>query len=522
MALPDDRTDAWPPARWACDAKLIEESRLWLVGDLARLGEFYASARTGTSANPSMWRKMLQRMKRGQQSGAPQAVDRVHNPIARKIARTSSMLLFSESPAFRIDAAHIEQDDDTATPDVSDAQATEDRLSWLAARDGWSSKLQQAATVSSGTGGVYLRPLWNRSLVADRPILTVVHHDHAVPTFDQDQLVEVIFWTEIERALDGTVWRWLERHTAGQVEHALYAGRADRIGERYPLAAKQRTKALIGPEGCDERGIVDLVAMFGIESVLADYVPNVLPHPVTLSPTIGGADTSGLEDQMTALDSADTGWAKDVDLGRRRIIVPDSFLNHETRGTPDWFDEGRDVFSPMSFGALSEGQETITSIDFQIRAADFEATITSRENRISVAAGYNPESILWANTGDAMTATEVLARDKLSADTTAAKQRFFEVALSSMAHKMLVIDARLFGSGVNPMVPSIEWPSTAQSDMREAATTLNLLNLAKAVSTPAKVRLLHPDWTQRQVDEEAAAILAEEGVQVDDPMGGMA
>lgn len=512
VPLPDARNAEWPPRSWAEDARLIEEARLWLTGDIVKLGEFYG----GTGTDSSRWRRFVSWLSRQGETAQGEGVERLHVPLPRQIARTAASLLFSEPPSLEMPGAHEDVQVDAEgnpaplTPEQQAAVDAEARLALIAEEDGWAAKFWQAAYVASGTGGVYLRPNVNAQLVPGRPFLEVIHHDHAVPTFQSGQLVEVIFWTIVEQA-GQTVWRHLECHTPGKVEHALYEGNTRHLGDRVELAAKQATK-LLAPES-------DIATRYGIEGLLPDYVPNMLPHPVTLSSTIGGADCAGIEDQLAALDQADTEWGQDIELGGRKVIVPDQFLTRSGRGEGAYLDRSQRVYSPMSFGALNEGQETITMIDFDIRAADFEATVTNRTNRTSVAAGYNAESVLWANTGESMTATEVLSRDALSGETTQAKRGFWG-AIAPMAEKVLRIDAVEFPStAVTPMRPRVVWPDAAEQDMRETASTLNLLNLAGAVSTSEKVRLLHPEWSPSQVDAEVDRIQAEESMQVGDPTG---
>lgn len=508
MPLPTDSID-WPPPAWQADYDRIVAQRDALTGK--------ASAR-----QPEKRRGGVIDRFRNRNNSATDTTDRdrLHVPMQRQIGNTSASLLFSEPPTIQIPEAHVELNVDAdgneiVTAEVSVARATEERLNDLVDAVRLHSKLLHGGYIASGTGGCYLRPAWDKTLIADRPFLTVVAHDRAVPVFRQDQLVEVTFWTELERSISGEVWRWLECHTPGKIEHALYFGRGDKLGQRHPINERAETKALIGPDGADENGVINLT-QYGIEGLLVDYIPNKLPHPVTLSGTIGGADTEGLEDQLDALDEADTGWRKDVRLGRRRIIVPDQFLDHRGRGQGASFDDARDVFSPMEMGAMdNEGKALIESVDFPVRAEDFQATVDNRMHRISVAAGYNAESVTWANTGEAATATEILSRDALSADTTSAKRGYWEPAISKTLWKLLQIDAALFTTGLVPMRPVVIWPQATEQDMRETSSTLNLLNLAKAVSTEEKVRLLHPDWTQRQIEAEAQLIKDENSTAVD-------
>lgn len=515
MPLPASNAE-WPPPEWVEHQRLITEAKLWLTGNLPDLASFQAQSHTTT---PSGWRARLLRLAmRGSDSDntAAALANRLHVPLSRMVARTSAALLFSEEPALQIPEAHAEVErGENGTPQLTEeqatAQATEDRLAWLIEDDGWAAKLLQAAYVASGTGGVYLRPVWGVAGL-DRPTLTVVHHDCAVPRFEFDQLVEVIFTRTLETEAGGRVWRHLELHAPGRIEHAVYVGTAKRLGERKGLKDHAATARLDGDE-------INLTERFGIEGLLPDYVPNWLPNVVTLSSTIGSADCAGIEDQMFALDTADTEWHADVRLGKRRIIVGEHMLTRGGRGEGAVFDVDQEVFAPVHINPVAD-EQTIEMVDFDIRAADFEATLTNRLNRGSLAAGYNAESVVWANTGQAMTATEVLSRDALSADTTAAKRRWWGTAIANQAEKFLRLDRELTRSGVEPMRPRVVWPTAGERDLRETAQAVVALRTADAVSIEEAVRMVHPEWDQPTIDAEVERIQGERGRFVDDPTGG--
>ncbi|MGY4901472.1 hypothetical protein [Streptomyces sp. 900116325] len=94
--------------------------------------------------------------------------------------------------------------------------------------------LLTAGETAAALSGVFLRVTWDRAAAADRPLLTVVHPDQAVPEWTFGIMTAVTFW----RALPGTgsaVWRHLERHERGKILHGLYEGTGDQLGRRVPL-----------------------------------------------------------------------------------------------------------------------------------------------------------------------------------------------------------------------------------------------------------------------------------------------
>lgn len=88
-------------------------------------------------------------------------------------------------------------------------------------------------TRGGALGGAYLRVVWDED-VSDRPWLSAVAADSAVPEFSPRHLRAVTFWTVVH--VDGqTVWRHLERHEKGRILHGLYVGTPGMLGKRRPL-----------------------------------------------------------------------------------------------------------------------------------------------------------------------------------------------------------------------------------------------------------------------------------------------
>ena len=63
---------------------------------------------------------------------------------------------------------------------------------------------------------------------------------------------------------------------------------------------------------------------------------------------------------------------------------------------------------------------------------------------------------------------------------------------------------------------SCVWQDDEKPDMNEIADTISKLTTAKAISTKEKVKMLHSDWSEEEIEEEADAILAESGMAVPD------
>jgi hypothetical protein len=105
----------------------------------------------------------------------------LHVPLAADIAQTSADLLFGDQSKLRIPA------------DAGNAKAVPARLDGLFHEAAILNELHFGAEVCAAIGRVYLRPMWDTNL-ADRPLLTVVGADQAIPELRNGILIAVTFW----------------------------------------------------------------------------------------------------------------------------------------------------------------------------------------------------------------------------------------------------------------------------------------------------------------------------------------
>jgi len=503
VPLPENpRNMPWPPKQWQPILRDIAEADAWYAGDEQRLAEFYGGAATqpqrrrgGIVNRAKFWARRLDDAQTDRQ--------RLHIPAAADIASTSADLLFGETPVLTITAAHEVKAD-------AAAKATEDRLVELAMLDGFASTLLEGAEVCAALGGVYLRPVWDET-IADHPMLTTVHADQAVPEFVYGRLSAVTFWRVVHQDAN-VVWRHLERHEPGRILHGLYIGSPELLGSKTSLTASPETSRL-----------ADVVTLPGGWKTLGvRHVPNVRPNRRHRKQPIGRADTQGVESLMDALDETWSAWMRDIRLAKHRIIVPNQFLDRSGRGSGASFDVDREVFSPLDMDPASSEKAGITLTQFEIRAEEHAATASELWARIVQTAGYSPQSFGMHGTGTVdRTATEVRADETRSMRTTSRKQAYWRQAVEDMAELMLVIDREVFRSPVEPMRPRLDFLDGLPDNPRENAETVELLARAHAASTETLVRMAQPELDEAEVAAEVQRILAETGMTVEDPTGGV-
>ncbi|MFE4203947.1 MULTISPECIES: phage portal protein [Streptomyces] len=489
MALPENGAP-WPPPQWAAIYRQIRQDDAWYSGDRARLARIY-----GHHPQPAERRRVWGRRSTAERLGRRD--HRLHVPLAGDIAATSSALLFADMPSFKVE--------DQVTQSRLDALLDESRAQQL-----FLGAAEQAAALS----GVFLRVTWDRQL-AERPILSVMQCDSAIPEFRFGMLRAVSFWQELSGSTDSTVWRHFERHESGRIVHALYQGTGDNVGRAVPLTEHPDTVDLA--ESLDRDGDGQTIST-GIRDLTAAYVPNMLPNRLHRASPIGRSDYAApIYDQLDALDEVWTSWMRDIRLARGRLIVPDAYLRNEGAGQGASFDEDREVWQALK---MPPNENTgITLAQFEIRVEEHARSAEALTRQIAQSAGYSPQSFGLEGDGQPITATEVDSRDQRSMVTRRLKAGYWKYPLADMTHVMLQLDRILFGQLITPARPRVEFGDGVAESAQATATTLDLLSRAGAVSTGTKVKILHPEWDDSAVQAEVVAILAETGAGAPDPVG---
>jgi A118 family predicted phage portal protein len=484
MALPENGA-AWPPPEWAAYYDRIAVDDAWYSGDRGRLARIYG--REQKTPRRRLWSRRSTAHRPGRDT-------RLHVPLAGDIAQTSADMLFADMPRVVVEDAR-----------------TQTRLDQLLADGHTQQMLLSAAEQCAALSGVYLRATWDRDLI-DRPLLTAVQPDNAVPEFRFGMLAAVNFWRELTGSTTQLVWRHVERHEPGRIVHALYQGSGDNIGRRVPLTEHPDTAALVGSIESDGESTTT-----GIRQLTACYVPNMTPNRLHRGSPIGRSDYAApIYDQLDGLDEVWTSWMRDIRLARARLIVPDGYLRSNGPGKGASFDEDAEVYAQLNMPPTENGGITLSQFD--IRVEEHQRTAEALTRQAAQSAGYAARSFgLDQDGGAARTATEVDSDDDKSMITRRKKAGHWKQGLADVLLALLGLDAVHFRSGVIPERPRVEFSDGIAESPLDVAQTLDLLNRAQAVSTATRVKILHPDWDDQEVAAEAAAILRETGTAAPDP-----
>lgn len=505
MPLPQGNTP-WPPKQLDGILEPLARWSAWYAGSPEQLRTAYQRP---TLDRPAQYRGGVTgaaaRMWWGQPVGDLTVArrDQIHVPIAADLCQASADLLFAEPPTITVTHA-----------------ATQTRISELV-DDGLHNILAGAHEAGAALGGSFLRVSWDQDVVPDRPFVTALHADNAWPEFRWGRLVAVTFWWKV-REDAGQVLRHLERHElrdgVGIIVHGLYQGTPDNLGRPVPLTEHPSTEGLAS--------LVDADGAISTETpgLAAVYVPNQTPqrvwrtHPVGAN--YGRSDLDGIEPLMDALDETMSSLQRDIRLGKARVLVAKSMLENLGPGQGAGFDLDQEVFTPVNALASREASGLpIEAIQFKIRTEEHLRVAQEQTEVILRSAGYSAQTFGEDPNGGARTATEVDSRDKRSDRTRDRKIRHWRPGVGQVLTKLLLVDNAVFGKGNVVDGMSVTFPDTDQESPLQLAQTAQALQQARAASTRVRVQLVHPDWEDGDVDREVAAILAEEGMAVPDPIG---
>jgi len=481
---------AWPPPAHAPAYNAYRTWDAWYVGDPAELVKVYTeqpAARVRPSQLAGGVVGMLSRWLWGSPPRNNQRDTRLHVPVPADLAATSAGLLFAEPPTLACD--------DPA------AQKAADRL----IEHGLMTVLRHAAEIGSVLGDVYLRPVIDRDVAPDRAIPTAVPADAAIPVIRWGRLVEVTFWSTLEDS-GGTVVRLLEHHDvvnrAGRITYALHEGTDQELGRAIPLTEHPDTAHLA--ELLDETGSQPT----SLDRLDVVRIPNAGPQRLwrKLGPLKyhGRSDMDGNEPIFDAIDSVWTSWMQDIRIGRGRITVPEYMLQSNGPGQGAVWDADREVYSAINAMPGQQQGNGLTVTQFAIRHAEHRATIDALMEVAMRHAGLSSQTM--GEEGDvAVTATEVQARERHSFVTRGDRITTWAPALAEYVELHLALE-RITFAGPEPERPNVEFGDSVTESPEQIARTVQLLAAAEAVSIETKVRMVHPDWDDKQVAEEVARI----------------
>lgn len=476
----------WPPAPFDQHQTNVDLLHAWWAGDTARLVSPSHPGVTNDPYRPGAAAAVARAVGRGRTPAARP----LHVPVAEDLCNASATLMAGEAPSIAI------------PQDGGNEQAIK-RLDLLVNNPTTHADLLTGEASAAALGDVYARVSWDKGL-ADQAWIEFIDGDRGLPTYRKGRLRAVTFWEVLPGAKD-EVWRHLEVHTPGRIEHGLYRGNREMLGVRMPLEAHEATRGIPGEN-----------IPTGTKRMTACHIPNRGPNvPYRRDPVLrhlGRADiTEPLMGLMWEVNAAYSSLARDIRLSKARLILSDQLVRPSAvPGAGGAFDVDQEAFATVRGNPTAD--PLIEAHQFDIRVTDLTASIDTYVRAILRNAGYSPTAFgMKDDMASSMTATEVEARDRASSSTKGAKALHRQAALSELATALLEVDAAVFGTGAQVSEPvEVDYSPAVTPTQLQLAMTAQAMDTARAASTRTKVDLLHPDWDEKRREQETERILAEQ------------
>lgn len=391
--------------------------------------------------------------------------------------------------------------------------------------------LHAAERTVAGEGEHWWR-IYRDDELGDVPLLEWHNRDEVIPYYVGRRLVAVALVTVLEenRPRDRAVYRHLEIHVDGLVEHALFRGTKGKLGQRVALEDHPETEELAGAVGESEQWAHGLPMLMG-------KVSNGRKRIKRLG-NLGISDFYYVQDQLLDLNEAASIGAENARLtAKKRAVIPEESLKGQPVDSaytgplvdngdgsfvrPDGranFDAGEDVLVisalDRELGQSADGAFKVLEYSFDAEALiawkhDLEETALTRIGLTPSYVGVDTRS----SYGQAMSGT---ARRLLLTPTTNAgrgKGRPWDDELPRILSLMARVDSLPVEAGgfgrtwQDPTtMPSVERADALPSDEVEEAQVETSLVSAGLRSRETSIRRQHPDWSDEQVDEELEAI----------------
>jgi len=481
----------FPPEEWAYWYDKYAEWASWYSGDSDELLKYYSCKLSNLNIESNMfWAKL----------DIQERADAIHFPIAGDIAGMSSNLLFSEAPRFGYEK-------DNKAGERIDAFMTE---------NGFLNILLETSELTASLSGAFLKLDVDKRL-SELPLLSVITPNNAFPTFLRGRLWEILFYREV-KSDKSNIYRLFEnrkRTSTGDgymVEYRLYRGSEGKLGHVVDLNSIDETASL---------NLQDTIHT-KVNGLGVVYIPNMRPNKLVPGSSLGINDYQGCISLMDSLDFAWTSWVRDIELGMGQIFVDEEILRREEtsaygaeKSILNSFSKFQKCFMKLNLGSYrmaGSNTKPIDIVQFEMRVDEHMASCDYMCKQIINMAGYSLSTFGFDEGGRSESGTALRIRERKSWLTREKKSRYWQPVIMDLLLQMQQLDNSVNTIFYDPEIVTVEMEDSIAVDAKEQSETVRNLEQAKAISTLTKVKLLHPDWDEKAINEEVDKILDESGV----------
>lgn len=393
-------------------------------------------------------------------------------PWPRELCRFSAALLFSTTP--RITSA-TDKDKIARIEQVNDIGSFAVRGGVAVARE----------------GRIGIRVILDPAIDKKTPLLALVPEDNILWDIRHGSFYAggTVIISRKPNPSDKVTYRLFEEHTAGWVRRVLYKGADNELGKQVSLKELPEFAGL-NPEqatGLDKPTLIPWENVPGAES-----------------------DLFGLGSIFDGLNEAES-----LLLGRARKSQPQTFVDRSILDETGKLDlEGYHIVggSRMRLPIGTNGMESIVTVDPKVELVQHIQYNNHLTQLMVTCAGYAP--LTWGiegHTASIQRAVSGYAMKLSQLRTLLNRSQKEHMALEGMGWAIACALTMADGGGeVAERLPSIQLGDGLPDDALDGAQQVQFLRQAVAASTDTLVKIVHPTWSQAEVDDEVARI-EEEG-----------
>lgn len=393
------------------------------------------------------------------------------SPVPRMISRASANLLYGEPCEHR-------------PPNEADVAA----LDKIVDENGLPAEEHRMAMICSSESAVWGRIAVDPTL-ADVPIIQFESPRNVIGHFRGRFVVGATFVTTWEESLS-RVYRLLETYEPGAVRCELYLGTRTRLGTNMALES-------FGPT----QGKLPMVPT-GFDRPLVAFIPN----SIDADPTRGFGDYQGLEERFLAINETVTIGHENAKLaGKKRALLDARYLRNGK------LPAGDDIFVRTEENVTAgDAGKPLQLLEYGFEAGELVKWLDTTIDTTLNLAGTAPELVgRNRETGNAISGTALKLKMMHSLMEASGKGGYADRGIRWLLRAAAIIDSRPTTQGgfgrrwVEPDAdPTIVRGDGLPHDDMEAAQWVVLATGAEAISVEERVRWLHPDWDDDQVQEE--------------------
>lgn len=487
----------WPPKPYTPALRQIAHDSAWVAGDLHQIRAhtpqpaprpYTSRAQFNGGALGAVARGVLGRP----HMGGSATVER-HLPIVQELVEAKGSMMLGSPPAIT-----VHPDDESNTHAV-------EALARMTGTDEYAAELTHMGNRLSGLGWSYGRVKWNTEVAPD-PWLEWVDADNAMPEFQWGRCVAVHFWDTYRH--DKHVYRLVESHRPGHIEYRLYRGKDDNLGMVVPYQEIPETEHLASV-GLTEDGIKPTNIPWMTAGLINNRDRNPRWRHDPLLRYMGMSDVQAAGGLLADIDKAYTELWHEIDSGRARLLISDGYLQNTAPGSGQVFDWWRDVY-PLAPGAGADEPGRIERVQFDLRTKQYLDALEVPILRAVGAWGLSAITMdLDSSAASNMTATEIRAKSNRTLNTFRNTARHIRAGLSILETARLSITANIHGFKPPTRPVNVALVEPVHDTELDRAKTVEAWHASGSASLLHRVRTLHPELDEAQIEAEYEQIWAE-------------